>query len=110
MIPTLALPKGSKILVTAANCYVGTHIVDVLLELGYRVRGTVRSHKPWLDKYFKEKYGDDRFESVVVEEMEKDNAFDDTFAGISGVIHVVRSTCIQRCKVINYQNLCTNNS
>ncbi len=33
------------VLVTGASGYIATHIVKMLLELGYKVRGTVRSLK-----------------------------------------------------------------
>ena len=33
----------SEVLVTGASGYIATHIVRILLEEGYRVRGTVRS-------------------------------------------------------------------
>ena len=59
-----AIPKGSTILGTGVTGYIGSNIVDVLLDLGYNVRGTVRSEKPWLGKLFTEKYGPGRFESV----------------------------------------------
>ncbi|KAL4915456.1 hypothetical protein BDW62DRAFT_203641 [Aspergillus aurantiobrunneus] len=43
----LALPKGSRVLVTGANGYIAFH-VDQMLALGYTVKGTVRAPKPWL--------------------------------------------------------------
>lgn len=85
-----AIPPGSLVLVTGANGYIASHIVNELLELGFKVRGTVREEKPWLDRFFEEKYGKGRFESIVVRAMEDDKAFALAAAGASGVIHVVR--------------------
>lgn len=85
-----AIPQGSRILVTGANGYIGSNIVDLLLELGYIVRGTVRTEKPWLDRLFENKYGKGKFESVTVEAMEKEGAFDSAIQGVAGVVHVVR--------------------
>ncbi|KAK4069195.1 hypothetical protein Trihar35433_5774 [Trichoderma harzianum] len=83
-----AIPPGSLVLVTGANGYIASHIVNELLELGFKVRGTVREEKPWLDRFFEEKYGKGRFESIVVRAMEDDKAFALAAAGASGVIHV----------------------
>ena len=55
----LAISRDSLILVIGANSWLGSHIVDQLLEQGYRVRGTVRSVEKgaWGAKYFGDKYG-----------------------------------------------------
>ncbi|KAJ9232871.1 hypothetical protein C8Q69DRAFT_489074 [Paecilomyces variotii] len=90
-----AIPKGSRILVTGANGYLASNVVDLLLELGYIVRGTVRSEKPWLDRLFENKYGKGKFESVVVEAMEKEGAFDSAIQGVAGVVHVASDTSMQ---------------
>ncbi|KAJ6084841.1 hypothetical protein N7499_004470 [Penicillium canescens] len=47
------LPAGSRILVTGANGFIGSNVIQCLLELGFRVRGAVRSPKPWLDEMFR---------------------------------------------------------
>jgi nucleoside-diphosphate-sugar epimerase len=86
-----ALPRGSCILVTAANSHIGSNIVDLLLELGFQVRGTVRADKPWLNGFFEKKYGKNRFETVVVPGAEKEGAFDDVLDDVTGIIHVVCS-------------------
>lgn len=65
------LPKGSWILVTGANGFVGSHVVDQFLRLGYNVRGTVRDTKKnsWLAEYFPKKYPNVQFELVEVKDM-----------------------------------------
>jgi len=40
-MPTIS--KGDKVLVTGANGYVAMWVIRLLLERGYRVRGTVRT-------------------------------------------------------------------
>jgi uncharacterized protein YbjT (DUF2867 family) len=87
--PTSRIPRGSLVLITGANGYISTHIIDVLLESGYNVRGTVRAHKPWLDEHFTKKYGNGRYESVIVPDLQKDAALDDVAKGVAGFIHVV---------------------
>ena len=98
MSPDYAIAPGSKILVIAANCYIGTHIVDILLGLGFSVRGTVRASKPWLNKYFDDKYGQGKFESVVIERMEDEGAFDDASDGVSAIILVVSKLALRGTK------------
>ncbi|KAJ5281546.1 hypothetical protein N7478_006918 [Penicillium angulare] len=83
-----AISPPSWILVTGANGYIGSHIVDQLLTLGLRVRGTVRNDKPWLDHFFQSKYGPGKFESVVVPRLDDDDVLLRILDGISGVIHV----------------------
>ena len=88
-----ALPMGSMILVTGANGYIGSNITDCLLQLGFRVRGTVRTPKPWLDQLFVRKYGQNAFESAIVPSLEDESLLSSALHGVSGVIHVV---CITR--------------
>ena len=78
------IAPGSLILVTGANGYVASHVVDQLLEAGYKVRDTVRDPKKssWMHERFNEKYGSGNFEIVVVEEMTAPDAFDEATKGI----------------------------
>ncbi|KAF4811023.1 Aldehyde reductase 2 [Colletotrichum tropicale] len=82
-----ALPKGSLILVTGANGYIGAHVIDNLLKLGYHVRGTVRAEKPWLKELFG-KYGEGVFEQVVVPHLEDEEALGHAMTGTAGVVLV----------------------
>jgi nucleoside-diphosphate-sugar epimerase len=86
----LALPKGSRVLVTGANGYIASHVVDQLLKLGYIVRGTVRTPKPWLDEYFQQKYGDNVFETAVVTTFENQDGIDGVLGDVDGIVHAVR--------------------
>ncbi|KAE9570610.1 Aldehyde reductase 2 [Colletotrichum fructicola] len=83
-----ALPQGSTVLVTGANGYIGSHIANTILEQGYRVRGTVRSPKPWLDELFQSKYGKDKYESITLSNFEDEEALAKAFDGVSAVAHV----------------------
>ena len=85
-----ALPRGSLILLTGANGYIGSNVADCLLQLGFKVRGTVRSPKPWLDQLFQEKYGVDAFESILVPSLEDEAVVGSAMTDASGVMHVVR--------------------
>jgi nucleoside-diphosphate-sugar epimerase len=83
------LPAGSRILLTGANSFIGSNIIQCLLELGFRVRGTVRSPKPWLDEMFRGKFGEDSYESVVLANFEDVESLDGVMEGVAGVAHVV---------------------
>ncbi|KAL2815047.1 NAD(P)-binding protein [Aspergillus cavernicola] len=83
------IPPGSLILVTGVNGYIASHTVDILLSLGYKVRGTVRAAKPWLDKYFDDKYGKGRFESVIVTALDDPAAWTKgTLTNVAGLCHI----------------------
>lgn len=86
------IPDGSRILVTGANGYIGANITKVLLDLGYNVRGTVRTEKPWLSSYFEDKYGKGRFETVIVPRMEIEGAYDGVLTAITAVVHTVSTS------------------
>lgn len=88
--PERRLPVGSLILVTGANGYIGSHIVNILLQEGYNVRGTVRDKKPWLDALFEDKYGAGKFQSVVIPDLSVQEDLQAVLDGVSGVIHSVR--------------------
>ncbi|PLB48132.1 NAD dependent epimerase/dehydratase [Aspergillus steynii IBT 23096] len=85
---SFALPLGSRILVTGANGYIASHVIDKLLELGYVVRGTVRAEKPWLNEYFRQKYGGDSFETVQISSFVDVDAIQRALGDVDGVIHL----------------------
>lgn len=80
---TTALLPGSLILVTGANGYIATHIVNQLLIAGYHVRGTVRdaTKAAQTTTLFTGRYGTGKFAAVVVPDMSVDGAFDDAVKG-----------------------------
>nr|POE80008.1 aldehyde reductase 2 [Quercus suber] len=84
------IEKGSLVLVTGANGYIGSHCVDQLLAAGYNVRGTSRSadKSRWVTEYADAKYGKGRFEAVSVPDMVADGAFDEAVQGVQGILHV----------------------
>jgi nucleoside-diphosphate-sugar epimerase len=78
-----AIPKGSLVLVTGVNGYLGSHVADRFLEAGYRVRGTTRDLKKveGLKALWEKKYGQNRLELVVVKDMSHEGAFDEAVKG-----------------------------
>ena len=100
-VKNYVIPPGSKILVTGANGYIASHVCDILLDLGYNVRGTVRSEKAWLDLFFERKYGPGRFETVTVPSLASEDAWKEILRGVSGIAllvwhHLHPSPCISR--------------
>lgn len=85
----LAIAKGDVVVVSGANGFIASHVVDQLLLAGYRVRGTVRDTKKsrWLIDFFGDKHGPGKFELIEVKEMAAPGAFDDAVKGASGFIH-----------------------
>ncbi|CAG7950645.1 unnamed protein product [Penicillium salamii] len=84
------LPPQSRILVTGANGFVASHIVNLLLQRGYRVRGTVREPRPWLDQMF-QKYD---YESTILPDLAQPHA--SLFEGVAGVVLVATDNSFDR--------------
>lgn len=97
------MPQGSVVLVTGANgtCippftatstsdrfalgFIASHVVEALLAAGYKVRGTTRttSKLATLQARWHKKFGPDSFETVAVEDITKEGAFDMALQGRS---------------------------
>lgn len=79
------LPPNGLILVTGANGHVASVMIQVFLENGYSVRGTVRSiekHRALLD------YFGPKFSLAEVSDYSTPGAFDEAIKGVDGVAHV----------------------
>ncbi|TVY81218.1 Aldehyde reductase [Lachnellula suecica] len=85
-----AIPKGSLVLVTGCNGYIGSNVVDQFLEAGYRVRGTTRSTSKvqGLSALWEKKFGPGQFEVATVGDMSEEGVFDEAVKGVSAVVHV----------------------
>ncbi|EAW14634.1 putative NADPH-dependent methylglyoxal reductase (D-lactaldehyde dehydrogenase [Aspergillus clavatus NRRL 1] len=85
---TLALPLGSLILVTGANGYIASQVINELLRSGYRVRGTVRGEKPWLNQFFEETYGRNKFTTCILPGFHDVELIRHALHGVDGVLHL----------------------
>ncbi|KAF4986597.1 hypothetical protein FGRMN_10765 [Fusarium graminum] len=87
---SLAIPKGSIALVTGVNSFIGSHIADDFLSRGYNVRGTARniSTCAWINVFFDQKYGSDRFTLFAITDLTSPESFDQAVKGVSAVVHV----------------------
>ncbi|KAF5549592.1 aldehyde reductase 2 [Fusarium mexicanum] len=86
-----AIPKGSWVLVTAANGHTGSHIVFELLKRDFKVRRTVRDleSSQWLlEDSFVSKYAERGHIELVVADTTKPHDFDRAVKGVAAVIHV----------------------
>ncbi|KAI5459554.1 aldehyde reductase [Mariannaea sp. PMI_226] len=83
------IDPGSQILVTGASGFIGSHIVDQLLDAGYRVRGITRDaiKNAWLIDLFEKKYGQGLFELCSTPNMDHKASFSSVLKGVSGIIH-----------------------
>ena len=87
-MPALTIP--SHILLTGSNGYLGSWVLHTLLHRGYSVRAAVRSldkSQP-LQAHFAEYVKEKKLEFVVVEDVEKEGAFDEAVKGVNGVLHL----------------------
>lgn len=78
-----AIPKGSIVLVTGINGFLGSHVADQFLQYGYNVRGTVRdvNKSSWLCDLFDGKYGKGRFELLAVPDITVEGAYNEVVKG-----------------------------
>ncbi|KAL5341907.1 putative aldehyde reductase [Aspergillus crustosus] len=67
-MPEYAIDPGSVILVTGANGYIASHIINILLQRDCK--------------------GEDSLESVVVPQLDASGACDEVIKGVSGIVHV----------------------
>ncbi|GAA5826609.1 hypothetical protein JCM5353_004988 [Sporobolomyces roseus] len=86
------LPQDSLVLVTGANGYIGSHIVEQLLAFGFRVRGAVRSASKvsGLQERWESKFPG-KFEVVEVPDFAVDGAYDEAAKGVDAIAHVASS-------------------
>ncbi|KAF8880895.1 hypothetical protein CPB84DRAFT_1792180 [Gymnopilus junonius] len=87
-MPTIT--KGDKVLVSGANGYIAMWVTRLLLERGYAVRGTVRkeSEVKFLKDYFTALGYGTMLEVVIVEEICRENAFDEAVKGVDAIAHI----------------------
>ena len=88
-IEEFVVPRGSTVLITGVNGFIGSNIADKFLEFGYKVRGTTRSPEKnaWISTLFNKKYGPGNFELVAVLDMRAQGAFVQAVKGVSAVVH-----------------------
>ena len=80
-----AIAPHSLVLVTGVNGFIASHVADQLLAAGYRVRGTVRdtAKAHWINELFEQRHGKGVFDTVLVEDMAQEGAFDEAVKGKS---------------------------
>ncbi|KAJ2982926.1 hypothetical protein NQ176_g1058 [Zarea fungicola] len=83
--------RGGLILVIGANGCIVSLTIQVLLQHGYRVRGTVRSMEAnsWISVHYGPNFG-----LVQVQDMNDDAAFDSALKGVDGVAHIAMNMAL----------------
>ncbi|GAA5840560.1 hypothetical protein JCM11251_007615 [Rhodosporidiobolus azoricus] len=84
-----AVSTDSFVLLTGASGFLAAHIAQQLLQRGFRVRGTVRSAAKgeYLDNLFRKEGIADKWEWVIVEDVEEEGAFNEAIKGVDAVLH-----------------------
>ncbi|KAH8811040.1 hypothetical protein F5884DRAFT_830951 [Xylogone sp. PMI_703] len=85
--PNRSIAQGATILVTGASGFIASHIVDNLLADGYKIVGTTRSEKPWLEEFFEKRHGKDKFRSVIIPSLRDSSIWDQYMKDVEGIIH-----------------------
>ncbi|KFY52887.1 hypothetical protein V496_08092 [Pseudogymnoascus sp. VKM F-4515 (FW-2607)] len=84
------VPPGGLVLITGVNGFIGSHIANNLLKLGYRVRGTVRSvdKAAWIKEAMTESHPSASFETILVPDVTAGGVWDEAVKGVQGIVHV----------------------
>jgi nucleoside-diphosphate-sugar epimerase len=91
------IPPGSWVLVTGANGFLASHVINQFLNRGFRVRGTVRDIKQaaWLLEAHFKTYADNGYlELVSVPDLGVDGAYDAAVKGVAAILHIAYVTKI----------------
>ncbi|KAJ2958464.1 hypothetical protein NQZ79_g5905 [Umbelopsis isabellina] len=82
--------NGTRVLVTGATGYIGAHVVDQFLQAGFVVVGTSRSaiKAQKTESYFKNRYGDGRFEIYEAGDLEEKGVFDEAVKDVEIIAHL----------------------
>lgn len=85
-----SFPEHSTILVVGAFSRQGMHIIDRLLDQGYRVRGAVSDTREaaQTSKYFEARHDRDQYNSCIIPDMTLEQAFNTAVDSCSGIIFV----------------------
>jgi len=76
------------VLLTGATGFIAAHVLDVLLQRGYKVRATVRSQEKGEALMATRQAYKDKVEFAIVQDISILGAFDEAIKGVDGVIHV----------------------
>lgn len=73
----LAIPRGSTVLVTGANGFIGSHVCNEFLQSGFDVKGAVRdtSKSSWLAEALRSRKPKGKFTMVALPDMEIEENF-----------------------------------
>ncbi|KAL0939664.1 aldehyde reductase ii [Colletotrichum truncatum] len=93
---SFGIPKGSTVLVTGVNGFIGSHVCSQLLQLGFDVRGTVRDRTKyaWVEDLMEKESHRASFTLVSLPDLEEEGAFDPLVKDVSAVIHVASSVSL----------------
>ncbi|KAI5477461.1 D-lactaldehyde dehydrogenase [Pseudohyphozyma bogoriensis] len=88
-MPSVKPAASTTVLVTGASGFLAVHVVVTALKQGYTVRGTVRSAEKgkYLDELLKKEGLEKNWSWVIVEDLEKEGAFNEAVKGVDAIEH-----------------------
>lgn len=89
-----SLPEGSTILVTGVTGYIGSWVAYEALNLGYKVRGAVRSVEKaaWLQEHFDSKFGPGQYTQVLLADVSDKVGVEAAIKDVAGIAHIAVNT------------------
>jgi nucleoside-diphosphate-sugar epimerase len=89
IVSSSIVPPGGLVLVTGVTGFIGSYIANGLLELGYRVRGTVRASEKaaWVTQALTKCNPSADFEAVIVSDQNAPGAWDAVLKDVDGIAH-----------------------
>ncbi|KXJ87291.1 hypothetical protein Micbo1qcDRAFT_139378, partial [Microdochium bolleyi] len=92
----LAIRPGSLVLITGATGSVGGAVANEILKAGYRVRATVRDDIKggYLREAFHARYGQEAFETCLIEDMTDHNTLVTAMKDCAGIVHTASNTSL----------------
>lgn len=80
--------SGSLVFITGGTGFIGSHVIDVTLKAGYRVRVSIR--KPEQAQKVTQRYPNyaSNIDTVVIPDLSKSESFKDAFKGVDYIFHL----------------------
>lgn len=100
-------PIMTRVLLTGGSGFIAAHVLDILLKHGHSVVTTVRSQeKADKIKQAHSKYGSDKLDFAIVEDIAQENAFDKAVVSDPPFEAVIHTASPFHFNVTDVQKVC----